>query len=328
MNKKRALTLAIERYDRHIPFFDGTVTPPDGVELEVFQVGQSATLRDGNGRHERMLHDGEFDVAEFSLSTFLMAKARGLPIAGIPIFPRRLFSTSQMWVHPDSDLHHPSDLRGRKVAISAFQNTLALLAKGDLKRVYDTPWEDIHWLLSTKEKVPFAMKDGVRADYIGGSREDIARLLADREIDAFFLPHPPHSIVTGKLPGRRLMADCPAEERRYFETVGDFPIMHVVAIRQELVDREPEIARVVYDLFEQAKALAETYYEDPAWSRLAWGRHNFEQERRIFGGDPWQNGFRANRETLARFIHYSADQGMIDAEYDPETLFVSDTLTT
>jgi hypothetical protein len=28
-----------------------------------------------------------------------MAKERGLPIKGIPVFPRRLFSQSQMWVH-------------------------------------------------------------------------------------------------------------------------------------------------------------------------------------------------------------------------------------
>lgn len=322
------LTMAMERYDRHFPFFDGTVKVPEGIELKVYQTGQSSNLRDGKGRHERMLHDGEFDVAEFSMSTFLMAKARGLPIAGIPIFPRRLFSTSQMWVHPDSGLHSPSDLIGKKVAISAFQNTLALLAKGDLKFQYDTPWEKIHWLLTKKEKVPFNFKDGVKVDYIGGSREDVAQKLANREIDAFFLPHPPRSVVTGKLPARRLIADCRAEELNYFNTVGDFPIMHIVAIRQELVDREPWIARAVYDMFCQAQALSEEYYEDPGWSRLAWGRHYYESEKSEFGGDPWAQGFSRNKATLERFIKYSHDQAMIDAPYPAETLFVPDTLNT
>ncbi|MEX0603565.1 MAG: ABC transporter substrate-binding protein [Marinobacter sp.] len=322
------LTLAIERYDRHFPFFDNTLQLPEGLNLTVYQTGQSAPLRDGKGRHERMLHGGDFDVAEFSLSTFLMARARGLPIVGIPVFPRRLFSLSQMWVHPDSGLHHPRDLIGKKVAISSFQTTLSLLAKGDLKFQYDTPWEKIHWLLTTKEKVQFDFKPGVQVDYIGGSREDVAQKLANHEIDAFFLPHPPHSVVSGKLPARRLIDDCRAAEIDYFRRVGDFPIMHVIAIRQELIQQEPWLGRALYDLFNQAKSLAEEYYEDPGWSRLAWGRHYYEQEKALFGTDPWENGFQRNRANLERFIHYSQDQGMIDSIYPPEELFVENTLNT
>ena len=71
-------------------------------------------LRDGTDRHGRML-EGDYDVAEFSLSSFLIARDKGLPIVGIPIFPRRLFSMSQMWVHPDSPYRKPSDLIGKKV---------------------------------------------------------------------------------------------------------------------------------------------------------------------------------------------------------------------
>src|SRR5580658_10031104 len=123
------LRIGIERYDRHFPFYDGTVPVPDGIALEVLQVGQSGTLRDGNDRHGRMLR-GDFDVGEFSMSSYLMAKGRGMPIAGIPVFPRRHFSQSQMWVHPDSNIWHPRDLIGKKVALASFQTTLSLLAKG------------------------------------------------------------------------------------------------------------------------------------------------------------------------------------------------------
>ena len=122
----KELSVAIERYDRHFPFFDGTAKAPDGYKLKVFQVGQSSVLRDGVDRHGRMLHGEEFDVGEFSMSTFLMAKGRNMPISGIPVFPRRLFSQSQMWVHPDSDFWHPKDLVGKKVALSSFQTTLSL----------------------------------------------------------------------------------------------------------------------------------------------------------------------------------------------------------
>jgi 4,5-dihydroxyphthalate decarboxylase len=326
MANRLPLTIGMERYDRHFPFYDGTVPVPDGIDLKVLQVGQSVTLRDGTARHRRMLN-GEFDVGEFSMSSYLMAKGRGMPIAGIPIFPRRLFSQSQMWVHPDSGLFHPRDLVGKKVALSSFQTTLSLLAKGDLKFHYDVPWEKIHWFVTAEEKVKFTAKEGVKIDVLE-DRQDLGQLLAERKIDAFFLPHPPHSVVSGKTPARRLFADPQAEELAYFREVGDFPIMHVVAIRQELVDREPWVARAVYDLFNAAKEIAESYYEDPNWSRLAWGRHGYEHERTVFGRDPWENGFKRNRANIARFIKYSHDQNLIESAYEPEILFCREVLDT
>lgn len=324
MTEKLQITVGIERYDRHFPFFDGTVTPPDGIDLKVLQVGQSVTLRDGTDRHKRMLN-GDFDVGEFSMSTFLMAKGRGMPIAGIPVFPRRLFSQSQMWVHPDSDFWHPADLIGKKVALSSFQTTLSLLAKGDMKFYYDVPWEKVHWLLTTDEKVKFKAKEGVRLDFIG-NRQDLGKMLEDRQIDAFFLPHPPHSVVSGETAARRLFADCKAEELAYYNKVGSFPIMHVVAIRQALLDKAPWVAKAVVQMFDQAKDLAESYYEDPNWSRLSWARHLFEEERRLFAGDPWENGFARNKPNVERFIKYSHDQGLIEQPYAAETLFAKETL--
>src|SRR5262249_16119268 len=132
------------------------------------------------------------------------------------------------------------------------------------------------------------------------------------KIDAFFIPHPPHSVTSGKTPARRLFADPRAEELDYFRKVGDFPIMHVVAIRQALVDKAPWVARAVYDMFNSAKEIAEGYFEDPNWSRMAWARHQYEDERRLFGRDPWENGFKRNRANLERFIKYSHDQNLIE----------------
>jgi 4,5-dihydroxyphthalate decarboxylase len=320
------LSLAIERYDRHIPFYDGTVDVPDGIELDVYQVGQSVTLRDGTNRHDRVL-GGEFDIGEFSMSSYLMARDRDIPICGIPVFPRRLFSQSQMWVHPDSNLWHPKDLVGKKVALSSFQTTLSLLAKGDMKFHYGVPWEDIHWLLTSHEKVKFEPKPGVKIDFIG-NRQDLGRMLEAGEIDAFFLPHPPSSVMTGETAARRLFADCRAEERAYYEEHGDFPIMHIVAIRQELAEKEPWLGHAVIDMFNHARDLAESYFEDPNWSRLAWARHAYEEERALFTGNPWRNGFKENRANLERFIKYSHDQGLIAAPYEPETLFMPETLDT
>ena len=47
------LTMALSHYDRHIPFFDGSVRA-EGVDLTVLEVGQSEPLKHGSDRHERI----------------------------------------------------------------------------------------------------------------------------------------------------------------------------------------------------------------------------------------------------------------------------------
>src|SRR5262245_28039728 len=113
------LTMALSHYDRHIPFFDGSVQI-EGVDLQPLDVGQSSPLKHGQDRHERMLQKGEFDICELSLSSYLIAKSRGMPFTAIPVFPRRLFSLSQMWVSVDAKISSPRDLIGKRVGLSTF----------------------------------------------------------------------------------------------------------------------------------------------------------------------------------------------------------------
>src|SRR6185503_19221697 len=157
------LSLALSHYDRHIPLLDGSVVA-DGVDLQVLEVGQSNPLKHGQDRHERMLQKSEFDICELSLSNYLVAKSRGMPFTAVPVFPRRLFSLSQMWVNTDAGINSPQELVGKKVGLSTFQTTLSVLAKGDLQTEYNVPWRKIHWIISKEEAVPFTPEAGVRVE--------------------------------------------------------------------------------------------------------------------------------------------------------------------
>jgi 4,5-dihydroxyphthalate decarboxylase len=316
------LSIAIDRYDRHFPFFDGTVTPPPGMALKVLQVGQTVVLRDGEFRHERMINDKEFDVCEFSLSSYLMARDRGLDLTAVPIFPRRLFSPGLFYVRDDSGIHSPSDLVGRRVGINSFQTTLSVLARGDLKSEYGVPWEEITWCVGNAEKVAFEAKAGVRIENLGAGA-DPGRALSEGKIDAFIHPHPPHSIADGTGRVRRLFDDAAGEERRYWQRNGYFPIMHVIALRPSLVAAHPEIVTIVMDLFDKAKAISGSYYDDPNWSVMVGGRRYFEEDRAGFGPDPWSNGLRANAANLGRFIDYMLDQRLVSRRLTLDELFAS-----
>jgi 4,5-dihydroxyphthalate decarboxylase len=127
---------------------------------------------------------------------------------------------------------------------------------------------------------------------------------------------------------RRLFTDPKAEEAKYFRKNGYYPIMHLIAFKNEILKNEPGLAISVRDAFNRAKQACMEYYDDPNWSRFVWGRHLFEEEREVFGDDPWPNGLRKNRANLERFIDYSTDQGLLARKLTVEELFASNTLDT
>lgn len=316
------LTLAIERYDRHTPFFNGTVTPPAGITLRTLEVGESSVHRDGTDRHERMLKHLAFDIAEMSASSFITAVGRDphLPLVGIPVIPRRFFSAGQIYVSAKSAIRTPADLTGKTVGLHAFQTTLSLLAKGDLKFEYGVPWEGINWLCMRQEIMPLELGDDVSVKVIPPGK-DIGVMLCEGEIDALISPQPRKSMLARPGEYRRLFPDVHAEELRYFRKYGYFPIMHLVVLKRELVERAPELPRELMRLFDEAKQLAYTYYEDSNYSLLVDGRILFEQQRLAFGDDPWPNGLRANRAAIERLIAYAHDQRLIAAPFPAERLF-------
>jgi len=323
---KLKLTMALSHYDRHFPFFDGAVSI-DGVDLNVLLVGQSEPLKHGVDRHERMLQKGEFDVCELSLSSYLMARSRGMPFTAIPVFPRRLFSMSQMWVRADAGINGPKDLIGRKVGLSTFQTTLSVLAKGDLQSEYGVDWRKIEWIVAKEETVPFKPQEGVKIRLVPPGRK-IGSLLEAGEIDALFMPHPPKEVLRGSEKIRRLFPNAKQEELNYFRKNGFFPIMHVAAFKDEVLQKNPWLAGSVMAAFEQAKEVCRRYYDDPNWSRLVWGRHLFEEERNLLGEDPWPYGVKRNRANLERFMGYSFDQGLMEKKPAVEDLFAPVTLDT
>jgi 4,5-dihydroxyphthalate decarboxylase len=316
------LTIAINRYDRHVPFFNETLKPPKGITLRPLEVGESSVYRDGTDRHERMLKQRAFDVAEMSLSTFIMAAARDpdLPLIGVPVFPRRFFSAGQMYVNANSGIQKPQELVGRKVGLHSFQTTLSVLGKGDLKLEFGVPWEQIHWVCMRGEIVPIDLGPGIEIEVMAPGK-DIGMMLCDGEIDALISPQPRASMLARPDRYRRLFADVKAEEVRYFRKYGFYPIMHIVVLKRELADQFPELPRELVRMFDDAKALSYDYYADSNYSLLVDARMLYEQQRQELGVDPWPNGFARNRKNLEQFIGYSHDQRLIPAPIPPERLF-------
>ncbi len=319
---KRKLRIALERLDRHVPFFMGSIAPPDGFEWHALEVGlpNAPARRDGTNRHTRMFRDREFDICEQSLASYIMSKSRGGPFTATPVFPRRLFSQNCIFVNVDAGIESPRDLRGKKVGINSFQTTLSVQAKGDLKVDYGVPWEDVHWFVQYDEELAWENSAGLSIERIPAGKT-IGKMLVDGELDAMFHPLPPAETTAQSDRVRRLFQDPRGEATAYFQRHGYCPIMHVMVMPLDLVEQEPWIPMATLTLWEEAKNKTAAFYDDPSYSLLLFGRNEFERQREIFGDDPWPSGLAANRPNLERFISYLADQGLIDAEISVESLF-------
>ncbi|MDA1323716.1 MAG: 4,5-dihydroxyphthalate decarboxylase [Proteobacteria bacterium] len=316
------LTIALNRYDRHVPFFNGTVAPPPGITFKPLEIGESVPFRDGTDRHSRLLNDLEFDIGEMGLSSFVMAVARdpNLAIVGIPSFPRRFFSAGQIYINPNANIRSPRDLTGKRIGVHSFQTTLSVLAKGDLKLEFGVNWEDIDWYCMRGEIVPVDLGEDVSVQVIPAGK-DIGMMLMDGEIDALISPQPRQSMLDAPHRYRRLFDDPRAEEIRYFKKYGFYPIMHVMTLKRELAEARPDLPRALMDMCEAAKTLAYSFYDDSNYSLLAWSRNAMEEQRAALGADPWTSGFAANKKNLEQFIGYSHNQRLIDAPYPAENLF-------
>jgi len=322
---KGPLTLAVAHYDRHLPLIEGEISIPGG-ELRVLVVGQNEECRDGSHRHSRMLNDEEFDVAEVSFSSYLMARDRGAPFVAIPVFPRRLFSMSQMWVRKDSRIHTPADLIGKSVGLNSFQTTLSVLAKADLGRSYQVPWREIKWFTARDETRSFEPNPKLHLDRLPDG-ENLTGGLLSGFLDCVMVPHPPQLFLEDSRV-RRLLDDPVAEESNYFNRHGYFPIMHVVAFHEEVLEKSPELASTLFAAFERSGEIARNHWNDPNWSFLAWSCHWFEHQQQLLALDIWPNGIKRNLENIRWFIDQSLDQGLISRSYDPSELFHLSTFET
>jgi len=273
------------------------------------------------GRHERFLQEFEFDACELSFSSYVVAVDQGIPVNAVPVFPRRLFSQSQMYKNLNSGIASPKDLAGKRIGLSSYQNTLGVRAKGDLAHSYGVPWKSVTWVTAGEDAVRVELPKDVKIERAKDMAE-MEREFAQGTVQALFVSRLPRPFIEGDSNVDRLFADPIGEEERYLREEGYFPIMHVLAFKRELSERYPELPAALFQLFEQARRKALQRWNDPNWSMLLWGRRELEREKKLCTFDPWCNGLEPNRKNIERFALYSHEQGLSRRQWTPEELFV------
>jgi 4,5-dihydroxyphthalate decarboxylase len=311
------LTLSCGDYDRTRSLIDGTVSTA-GLSLEVIPLPSGE-------RHRRFVRNLEFDVCELQIAQYLGLKSRGAPITAIPVFPHRRFNHSCVMVRMDSDIARPKDLRGRRVGVHGHFNPIALWIRGLLQHEFKVLPSEIHWVADGSEDMPdWSPPSWLRMERAPAGRK-MPDLLAASEIDAQILSDSGADAAAVNKTVRRLWPNYREVESDYYRRTGIFPIRHLVVVKDEVLRRDHEIASRLVQVFEGAKQQAYRYWSDHRRSSLAWFGAEQEEERALFGADPWPYSIEGNRVVLETLLDYAFEQGLTERRLRIEEIFTPST---
>lgn len=306
---KLRLTVCCRAYDLTQALVSGEVTP-EGIDPIWIPFNVDSFWR--------MLSHGEFDVAETSMNTYLMARSEGAQVTAIPVFPHRRFRHSYIYLNRDAGVAHPEQLAGKRVGLPEYQITAAVWLRGILQDDHGLDPLSVHWFESRQAvRHPFNGPAGLQVERLPEGQNALDELLARGQLDAVIGPGVPDNFLRHSNV-RRLFPDFKQVERDFYLRTGIFPIMHVIVIRNSVLEENKWVAASLLKAFQASKEACYRRMRDARLWALVWNRALYEEEREVFGHDPFPYGIEANRRTLDALIRYSHQQGLLKSP--PESL--------
>ncbi len=291
----------------------------------------------------RQLRDLEFPVGEMSMSSYLIARERGLDMIALPVFPsRRLFHT-ELSYHVDSGIQKPRDILGKRIGVSEYQQTAALWQRGILDHDFGVSQYKVDWYMERTEELShggitgFTPPKGISFNRVPPEKS-LASMLVNQELDVAAINSPvKHSPTqlgrSHKITGsggdwskvKQLFPDRLAEGKRFFAKWGFLPVNHTYTIRGDIHRKYPWVAFNLYSGFVKAKEHFNAQLMDSIPSALFFGKEYIIKTQEMFGADPFPYGIKANRKLLETIVDFSFEQGLITKKPVIEELFAEST---
>jgi 4,5-dihydroxyphthalate decarboxylase len=323
------LSIALSDNENTRPLLDGDVTPA-GIRLFPTAVHPSEMFW-------RQLRFGDFDVSEMSMSSLLIATARGpTPWVALPVFTTREFFHTRVLVRSDAGIRTPADLGGKRVGVPEYQQTAAIWSRGALQHEFGVHAREIDWFMergadkSHGGATGFTPPEGVKVTPIPAST-NIGEMLVAGELDATLLYLSSRNLVDRSrldlsADARvRPLFDRAAEGRRYYAKTGLYPINHAVVVRRSLLEKHPWIALNLFTAFSAARA--QVLRQGQAMLK-SYGELGLvgEETRRALAQDPMAYGIEATRTVLETIAQYVNEQGLSPRRVALEELFAPSTM--
>jgi 4,5-dihydroxyphthalate decarboxylase len=317
------ISFACAAYDRMVPLITKEVAP-EGIDFTFVPVASPRQTFD------RMAARQEFDAAEFSSSEFISGTVAGTsPFVALPVFPSRMFRHGFIVVNTRT-VREPKDLAGKRIGVPLYTMSAAVWIRGLLAHDYGVDLSDVRWVQGAANKPgrhgnpsppPMLRRVSIEDNT---SDKSLSDLLEEGAIDAVIGSDLPLAVHRGGNVAR-LFPDFPEVEADYYKRTGIYPIMHLVALRRDTYEKNPAIAKSLFQAFVRAKelALARMRHTGMLATMMPWMLAQVETMDRVFGPDPWPYGVEANRKTLEALVAYLHEQSLIARKVPVDDLFVA-----
>ncbi len=204
---------------------------------------------------KRVVRDVEFDVAELSVVTYLIAKSMGRPLT---LLPAVMFSRMQ---HPyfvyDSQrgVLNPKDLAGKRIGVAYYTTATSTWLREILATDYGVDLSQLNW---------FALEDPHVEGFIDPpnvhripKESDLVDMLFAGELDAVIMtPIPVHTRLATVIPNPEAAAS------EWYTRHGYLQLNHMIVVKSSLVEQRPDVIRELWRMLLASKKLAETYNDN------------------------------------------------------------------
>ena len=266
----------------------------------------------------RMVRELEFDVCEMALTTYLCAREHGVRLTALPIFLVRAFHHGAIVHNMKFGVRNPKELEGKRVGVNrGYTVTTGVWARAILQEEYGVDLSKITWVLSGDEHVQdyeppsnvVPIEPGKTIEQMLGTGE-LAAAINIKTDDAKLEPLIPNALEAG------IAA---------FKSRGHYPINHLIAVRDEVLDTHPGVAAAVFNAFAEAKNL---YLERLREGRIKKPASEDQLHIRMMEitGDPLPYGIAPNRAVLENLIAHATTQEILRKPTKIESVFAPSTL--
>jgi 4,5-dihydroxyphthalate decarboxylase len=311
------LTIATYDYD-HVREF--RLGPIDAAGIDVTWLAM-----DFHEIFARFIANREWDVTEMSFAKFTAEATRpDADIIGLPIFVRRAFRFSIIYVNRTKGIRTPEDLRGKRIGLPEWAQTATVYTRGFLQHDANIPLTEIDWVqagtdeVGRDEKVEMDLPKGLRLTVVPD--KTLSEMLVSGELDCVMAATPPKAF--GRHPDVvQLFPDWRKMDESFFARTRVYPIMHLIAMRKEILHRHPWVARNLYNAFDEAKRRSQARMMDGRSFPMPWLVEHGTSVQEKFGGDFFPYGIEENRPALELFLRYAYEQGIAHKPVRPEEIF-------
>ncbi len=266
----------------------------------------------------RMVRDLEFDVSEMALTTYLVAKAHGVPFTAVPAFLVRGFHHGAIVYNTESDIRRPKDLEGRKVGVNrGYTVTTGVWARGILQDEHGVDLSKVTWVLSGDEHV---------AQYRAPA--NVVPVEPGRTLEEMLRSGELAAVIGAEIESPEVAPLIPNPEEAGFAALqrrGHYPINHLIVVKDELLRTRPELGAEVFDAFARSKQRYVDRLRDGAIETPTHTDRTYQRVMELTGEDPLPYGIAPNRAVLEELMRHAVSQQILYRPVPLDELFAEGT---